>query len=205
MTSVDAFEIAENLSTALGEVLDGQSGVSKRSFGAGPSRPVIRGFDGDRVLVLQDGVRTGSLGSTAGDHAEPVDATNVERLEILKGPATLLYGNNAVGGVVNAVTGSQDYEHEPRQGLRGQVASVAGSNGGQAGTSANMEFGDGNWLFWSGGGGQRAGDYKSPLGTVKQTKTRVNNARVGAGWFGDKGFASLGYDFSDGRLSLIHI
>ena len=56
VTSVDAFEIAENLATSLGEVLDGQSGVSKRSFGAGPARPVIRGFDGDRVLVLQDGV-----------------------------------------------------------------------------------------------------------------------------------------------------
>ena len=200
--SVDAFEIAENLSTAIGEVLDGQSGVSKRSFGSGNARPVIRGFDGDRVLVLQDGVRTGSLGATAADHAEPIDATNLERLEILKGPSTLLYGSNAVGGVVNAVTGRQDYEHEPRQGLRGQITSVVGSNGGQAGTSANAEFGDGNWLFWGGGGGQRSGDYKSPLGTVKNSKTRVNNARVGGGWFGDKGFTSVGYDFSDGRFGV---
>jgi len=202
VTSIDAFEIAENLSASIGEVLDGQSGVSKRSFGSGPTRPVIRGFDGDRVLVLQDGVRTGSLASTGADHAEPVDASNVERLEILKGPSTLLYGSNAVGGVVNAVTGRQDYEHEPRQGLRGQIASVAGSNGGQAGTSANAEFGDGNWLFWSGGGGQRTGDYKSPLGTVKNSKTRVNNARVGGGWFGDKGFVSIGYDFADGRFGV---
>ena len=202
VTSLDAFEIAENLSAAIGEVLDGQSGVSKRSFGAGNARPVIRGFDGDRVLVLQDGVRTGSLGATAADHSEPIDATNVERLEILKGPATLLYGSNAVGGVVNAVTGRQDYEHEPRQGLRGQISSVVGSNGGQAGTSANAEFGDGNWLFWGGGGGQRTGDYQSPLGTVANSKTRVNNARVGGGWFEDKGFARVGYDFSDGRFGV---
>ena len=62
-------------------------------------------FDGDRVLVLQDGNRVGGLGFESGDHAEPVNVLTVERIEIVKGPATLLYGSNAIGGVVNAITG----------------------------------------------------------------------------------------------------
>ena len=202
VTTVDSFEMAESMASSIGEVLEGKAGVAKRSFGPGSARPVVRGFDGDRVLVVQDGVRLGSLGSQSGDHAEPIDATNVERLEVVKGPATLLYGSNAVGGVVNAVTGHQDYHREPHEGLRGQVSSVAGSNGGQAGASANAEFGRDKWLFWGGGGGQRSGDYTTPLGEVENSKTRINNARAGVGWFDDKGFASLGYALSDGRFGV---
>ncbi len=202
VTTVDSFEMAESMASSIGEVLEGQAGVAKRSFGPGNARPVVRGFDGDRVLVVQDGVRMGSLGSQSGDHAEPIDATNVERLEVVKGPATLLYGSNAVGGVVNAVTGHQDYHREPHEGLRGQVSSVAGSNGGQAGASANAEFGHEKGLFWGGGGGQRSGDYTTPLGEVENSKTRINNARAGVGWFDDKGFVSVGYALSDGRFGV---
>ena len=202
VTIVDSFEIAERMASSIGEVMEGKAGVAKRSFGPGSSRPVVRGFDGDRVLVLQDGVRMGSLGSQSGDHAEPVDATNVERLEVVKGPATLLYGSNAVGGVVNAVTGHHNYHRQPHEGLLGQVSSVVGSNGEQVGSSANVEFGHRNWLLWTGGGGQRTGDYRSPLGEVENSKSRINNARLGRGWFGTKGFASAGYHLSDGRYGV---
>jgi iron complex outermembrane receptor protein len=61
--------------------LENETGVAKRSFGVGSSRPVIRGFDGDRVLVLQDGVRGGSVGSQSGDHGEPIDPLGAERIE----------------------------------------------------------------------------------------------------------------------------
>jgi iron complex outermembrane receptor protein len=66
-------DLAKKSPVSLGEALDGQLGVNKRSFGPGTARPVIRGFDGDRVLVLQDGGRVGGLGFQSGDHAEPVD------------------------------------------------------------------------------------------------------------------------------------
>ena len=98
---IGSVDLAKKSPVSLGEALDGELGVSKRSFGPGTARPVIRGFDGDRVLVLQDGNRIGGLGFESGDHAEPVDVLTVERVEIVKGPATLLYGSNAIGGVVN--------------------------------------------------------------------------------------------------------
>jgi iron complex outermembrane receptor protein len=116
VNSVGSTRIREQANTSIGEVLEREAGVSKRSFGPGSSRPSIRGFEGDRVLVLQDGIRNGSVGSQSGDHGEPVDTLNLERLEVIKGPATLLYGSNAIGGVVNAVTGDENDAHP---GFRG--------------------------------------------------------------------------------------
>ena len=78
VTSLTAVELAEKNPQSLGDALDHELGVSKRSFGPGTSRPVVRGFDGERVLILQDGNRIGSLGFQSGDHAEPIDVLNLE-------------------------------------------------------------------------------------------------------------------------------
>jgi iron complex outermembrane receptor protein len=202
VASLDAFDLSDSMATSIGEVLDGESGISKRSFGPGSSRPVIRGFDGDRVLVMQDGVGIGSLASQSGDHGEPIDASNVERIEVLKGPATLLYGSNAVGGVVNAISSHQQLHGQPHQGIRGQVSSSFGSANAQAGGSYNTEIGTGNWMFWVGGGGQRSGDYMTPAGTIDNSKSRISNGNAGFGWFGERAFASLDYKANDGRYGI---
>ena len=124
VTAVGSTRIREQANTSIGEVLEREAGVSKRSFGPGTSRPSIRGFEGDRVLVLQDGIRNGSVGSQSGDHGEPVDTLNLERLEVIKGPATLLYGSSAIGGVVNAVSGDENDAHE---GFRGAFTGLGGT------------------------------------------------------------------------------
>jgi iron complex outermembrane receptor protein len=102
VTSVSALELVQKNPTSIGEALEYQLGVAKRSFGPGAGRPVIRGFDGDRVLVLQDGLRLGGIASQSADEVEPIDVLSLDRIEIVKGPATLLYGSNAIGGVVKA-------------------------------------------------------------------------------------------------------
>ncbi len=200
--SVNPYQIAQRQATSIGEVLEGEIGVAKRSFGPGSTRPIIRGFDGDRVLVMQDGIRTGSLASQSGDHGEPIDPSNQERLEVLKGPATLLYGSNAVGGVVNAITGHHEIHAQPHQGTRGRISSVAGSANEHFGGSFNVEHGIENWLFWIGGGGQRTDDYSTPEGDVENSASRISNANGGFGWFGEKGFASIDYRFNDGRYGI---
>jgi iron complex outermembrane receptor protein len=163
VTTLDTNKIAEESHPSLGEVVDKEPGVGKRSFGPGSARPVIRGFDGDRVLVLQDGLRTGSLGSQSGDHGEPIDVLSLERLEIVKGPATLLYGSNAIGGVVNAVTG-HDFAHE---GVRGYFTAIGGTTNDQAGASGGLEYGIGKWMLWGNASGQRTGDYNTPIGEIQ--------------------------------------
>lgn len=193
VNSVSANTISQKASTSIGEVLEGESGVAKRSFGTGSARPVIRGFDGDRVLVAQDGVRTGSLGSQSGDHGEPVDTLGVERIEVVKGPGTLLYGSNAIGGVVNAISNHEDSAHA---GFRGYATVLGGTANKQFGTSGGLEYGYKRFMAWGNGSFQRTDDYKTPIFTVPNSASRSASGSGGMGYFADKGFftGQLNYD-----------
>ncbi len=88
----------------LGETLAGEAGVHATAFGAGASRPIIRGLGGDRIRLLENGVGTFDASVASPDHAVSVEPFLVERIEVVRGPASLLYGSNAVGGVVNVIT-----------------------------------------------------------------------------------------------------
>lgn len=195
---IGSIDLAKRSPVSLGEALDGELGVSKRSFGPGTARPVIRGFDGDRVLVLQDGNRIGGLGFESGDHAEPIDVLNVERIEVVKGPATLLYGSNAIGGVVNAVTG-HDSAHK---GINGYLTGLGGTNRGQGAGSAGIEFGTERWLFWGSGGIQRSSDYDTPLGRIRNSFSREHNVTGGFGYYRPKGFFSFNYNYDKRRYGI---
>ena len=198
VNTVDALTLAQESHTSIGEVLDKEPGVAKRNFGPGSARPVVRGFDGDRVLVTQDGDSTGSLGSQSADHAEPIDVLSLERLEVVKGPATLLYGSSATGGVVNAVTG-HDYAHE---GWRGYFTGVGGTTNNQGGASGGLEYGTGKWMFWGNGTLQRTGDYDTPIGRIEQSFTRDTNGTLGVGRYADKTFASFTYGYDQRRYGI---
>ncbi|HBV21198.1 MAG TPA: TonB-dependent receptor, partial [Nitrosomonas sp.] len=88
----------------LGDTLSRELGVSSSSFGPGASRPIIRGQDSSRVRVLESGVSMGDLSVISPDHAVATETLNVSQIEILRGPATLLYGSGASGGIVNVIT-----------------------------------------------------------------------------------------------------
>ncbi|MBL8177572.1 MAG: TonB-dependent receptor [Bryobacterales bacterium] len=202
VTSLDAVDLALKSKPSLGELLENQPGVAKRSFGPGSSRPVIRGFDGDRVLVMQDGIPTSSLSSQSGDHGESLDPSSLDRLEVVKGPATLLYGSNAIGGAVNAVTGHHQIHDHPHQGLRGYATGFGGTANGQAGGAAGFDLGLGNWLVWGNGSGQRTGDYTTPRGKVDNSRSRLSNSSGGLSWFGSKTSFDIGYRYEEGKYGV---
>jgi iron complex outermembrane receptor protein len=205
VSTMDAFKLAEKSAASIGEVLDNQPGVSKRSFGPGTSRPVIRGFDGDRVLVLEDGVRTGTLSSQSGDHGEPIDVMNIERLEVVKGPATLLYGSNAIGGVVNAVSRHFQMKERSQDGIRGYLTGTGGSNNNSGAGGAGAEAGFNNFLVWANGSNQKTRDYKAGGGeVVVNSASRFSNGSGGVGWFGDRAFLSGGYSYGEGIYGIPH-
>jgi iron complex outermembrane recepter protein len=191
VTSVGALELAQRNSISIGEALEYQPGVAKRSFGPGSGRPVVRGFDGDRVLVLQDGLRVGGIASQSGDEVEPIDILSLDRVEIVKGPATLLYGSNAIGGVVNAVSTNDVYQ----KGLSGYVTTFGGTNNWQAGASGGLKYGTRNFLFFGNGGAQKANDYRAPTGTVLNSFARTGSVSGGAGWFPRKGWLAFNYSY----------
>lgn len=199
VSSVGSTKIAERASTSLGEVLESETGVTKRSFGVGSSRPVIRGFDGDRVLVLQDGVRNGSIGSQSGDHGETADPLSAERIEVVKGPGTLLYGSNAIGGVVNVIGNDENRSHD---GFRGFLTGVGGTADRQGAISGGLEYGYKNWLFRGNVSAQRTGDYNTPIGRVANSASRSNTESFGVGYYGNKFWVNGNYGFDIRRYGI---
>jgi iron complex outermembrane recepter protein len=102
-SAVSGEVLAEKTRAQLGDILTSLPGVSATSFSPGASRPVLRGYQGNRVAVLTDGIGNIDVSNTSADHAVTIDTLTVERIEVLRGPAVLLFGGQAVGGAVNAL------------------------------------------------------------------------------------------------------
>lgn len=201
-TSLEPVDLVRKNSTSIGEVLDGEPGVAKRGFGVGNSRPVLRGFDGDRVLIMLDGLGTGSLSSQSGDHGENLDALSLERVEVVRGPATLLYGSNAIGGVVNAISGHHVAHEHAHEGVSGYISGSAGTTNDLAGGGAGFEYGWKKWMVRGGGGGQRTADYSTPLGIISNSFSRGGDTRVGVAYYGDRAYGTVSYDYDNRRYGI---
>ncbi|MDN3646591.1 TonB-dependent receptor [Pontixanthobacter aestiaquae] len=100
---IEGAELQRNLDGQLGNVLAKLPGVSATGFSPGASRPVLRGFSGERVKVLNDGIGAIDASNTSDDHAVTIDPLTAERIEVLRGPAVILYGSQAIGGAVNVI------------------------------------------------------------------------------------------------------
>jgi iron complex outermembrane receptor protein len=97
--------LLEEVANSLGATLAGEIGINSASYGPSVGHPVIRGHTGNRIGILQNGVGTTDVANQSPDHAEGVDVSLAERIEIIRGPASLLYGSGAIGGVVNVIDG----------------------------------------------------------------------------------------------------
>jgi iron complex outermembrane receptor protein len=193
-------ELAKRLEGTLGATLQNQAGVAERSFGPGPSRPIIRGLDGDRVLILQDGQRVGDLSSQSGDHGVTVNPASAARIEVVRGPATLLYGANAIGGLVNVI--NETIPTTPVTGTHGAFVADFGSAAREAGSAADLKWGNGRWAVRLGGSGRRNGDYHTPDEEVENTQSRGGFGNVAAAWTGARGFFGGSYGYDDTKYGI---
>lgn len=186
-------ELQRALTASIGQTLSGEPGMSSRFNGPLAAAPVIRGLTGERVLVLQDGDRTGDLSSAAVDHLNAVDPSSAERIEVIRGPASLLYGNNALGGVVNVITSDIPTSIPSRATgyLMGQGESV--TPGGVVGVGASAPIGR-KFALSARGSLRRFEEMRvGGGGTQPNTNGRTDNATVGAGFVGDHASVGLVY------------
>jgi iron complex outermembrane receptor protein len=181
----------------LGDTLDGLPGVAASGFGPQSSRPVIRGLDGDRIRLLDNGGASADASNLSFDHAVAVDPLVVERLEVLRGPAALLYGGNATGGVVNAID-----NRIPRTALGalgGRAELRLGGAAGETAGAALLEAGAGG-LNWHADVARRlSDDLRTPAftrpGDTAPSRRVANSdgaseaAAVGASWADARGHA----------------
>jgi len=167
----DALQLS--LEPTLGETLSKTPGVRSSYFGPGASRPVIRGLDADRIRILQNGLNTIDASATSVDHAVSFDPVSVSKIEIVRGPATVIYGSNAIGGLVNVIDGRiPDQKIEaPVQGSIGtRYSSVNEGIGGDF----QLEGGVGGFA-WHLEGYKRQNDNLSIPGYARSSRERAAN------------------------------
>lgn len=196
--------------TTLGETLSGETGVSSTQFGPNASRPVIRGLGGERIRILQNGTGVLDASAASEDHAVAFDPLTIERTEIVRGPISLLYGNSAVGGVVNIVTNRipEQLPESPTGRASTEYSTV--DKGRNIGFSGEAKIG-GRWALHLDGLARRSEDYKVP-GFQRTAAERQNNPlgtdetegdgkvinSANKGWSGGLGASYIGSDYFAG-------
>lgn len=162
--------------SSLGETLAGEPGVSSTYFGPGASRPVIRGMGSDRIRVLSSGVGTMDASVVSPDHAVSIDPLLVDRIELVRGPATLLYGGSAIGGVVNVID-SRILEEKPARPLEGRVETRFGSAADERSGAGVFTGGAGDWAWRLDGFTRKTDDVKIPgFGPTDERREEMETA-----------------------------
>lgn len=188
-----------NTEPTLGDTLDKLPGVQATHFGAGASRPIIRGMDGPRVQVLENGLSVGDASTVSADHAVTSEASSAQQIEILRGPGTLMYGNGAIGGVVNVV--DKRISEQPVTDFNGSVgARYDSANDGKT-LNADLNGGNGGFNWHVDGTRRRTNSYDIPgnaisgdnssHGNVDNSQLELDEYAGAVGYTGDRGFIGV--------------
>ncbi|MCV2353832.1 TonB-dependent receptor [Paucibacter sp. B2R-40] len=188
--------------STLGETLEGLPGLSSSYFGPNSNRPTIRGLDGDRVRMLSNSGASVDASSLSFDHAVPLDPLVIDRIEVLRGAAALLYGGNAIGGVVNTID-----NRIPRQaqvGLSGASELRLGGAAAERNGAIVLEGGDKRLVWHADASARRADDLRVPSFTadgvtaqsVRNSASDSHGGALGASLLFANGYAGLSVDDS---------
>ena len=175
--NLSAQELDQQMGATIAETLSGEVGIAQRTMGRAAARPVIRGMGGDRLLILEDGGRTGDKSASAADHAVAIDPTTATNIEITRGPASLIYGSSTLGGVVNVKreTIPQTLPNRPTMNLTFQGESV---NSGLTGTiGLTIPIGDLAWRLEL--NRRSTDDTHTPIGILENTSLSQTNFATG--------------------------
>ena len=203
-------ELVRRREATLGETLGNEPGITSSHFGAGASRPIIRGMDGPRVKVLSDGAELHDASTISPDHAvvsEPLLATQIE---VLRGPSALVYGGGAVGGVVNVLDGKVPTAI-PQKGIEGSAELRANTGASEKAGAFSLTGGAGNLAVHVEGVARDAGDYRvgkgwapdgEPTRKVPGSFNRTDTGSVGLSWVGDRGYLGAAYTRQTAKYGL---
>lgn len=181
----------EALSSAtLGDVLADIPGVASSYFGPNSGRPVIRGLEGDRLKIAQNGTSSLDASSASPDHAVSVDPLTIREVQVLRGPAALLYSSSILGGVVNLIDNRIPVERLPRTTtLFGRMGSVDGLRA----LSVLAEGSVGDFAFHLDGFTKSTTDLSTPVGRIADTASDSQGASFGLSRVGAFGYVGLSY------------
>lgn len=189
----------------LGETLNGIPGVTATQFGPNASRPVIRGLDAERVRIMQNGVGVLDASSLSFDHAVGIDPLIIEQIDVVRGPAALLYGGSAVGGVVNAI--DHRIPTEKLEGIIGRAEARFGGAESQRNGAAVVDIGNGMFAIHGDAYKRKTDDLDIPGFAVSNRKSRADGTPrenrgklVNSSADGDGGALGASLTFDNGYL-----
>ncbi|MDR2299374.1 MAG: TonB-dependent receptor [Comamonas sp.] len=205
-------ELRLRRAATLGETLAAEPGINASHFGAGASRPVIRGMDGARVSVLSDGSELLDASTVSPDHAVTTEPLLATQMEVLRGPSALLYSAGAMGGVVN-VLDDKIATTVPDKALQGSAEAQAGSAAGMTAGAFSLTgatplgTNNGSLVMHAEGAARNAGDYRVGSGwgggsKVPGSFSRGNTGSLGLSWVGDSGYLGLAYTRQQAKYGL---
>lgn len=201
---LEGSELVEKRAGTLGDTLDGLPGVHSDTFGAGASRPVIRGQTAPRVKVLSDGSELMDASAISPDHAVTTEPLLAERIEVLRGPAALLYGGGAIGGVVNVVD-RKIPTYVPEKGIEAE-AEIRGATGtreraGAVGVTAGQDA----FAVRVEGMKRRTSDYDVPHwpgGKLEGSYSESTQGSVGMSWVAPRGYVGVAFTHLESEYGL---
>ncbi len=196
VTVVTPQEMLREPADTLGQALENKPGLATTSFAPGAGRPVIRGLTGFRVSTQENGLSTGDVASLSDDHGVPIDPLAAGQVEVVRGPATLRYGSQAIGGVVNA-TNNRIPDSIPLNGVRIETrGGVSSADGGRNG-AFSTEAGSGNFVLHADAFDRSAEDYQTPHGKQDNTSLHTYGNSIGGSYVGSKGFFGVAFSNFD--------
>ena len=178
-------ELRQQLGRTLAETLQNEPGMVQSTMGPAPARPVLRGLSGDRLVLLEDGRTTGDVSTSAPDHAVTIDPLNSQYIEILRGPAALVYTSNAVGGVVNVVRGQIPTELPAHFHGAASFQGETVNRGMTAGIATYSSVG--RYALRGDFGMRTAADIHTPEGQLDNTAIQTLHGGLGASLITDNG------------------
>ncbi len=195
-----AVEIQQRNTSSIGTLLDGESGVAMRSMGHAPARPVVRGMDGERIQVLQNGMKVGDFSATGHDHAVIIDPATVDRVDIVRGPASLMYGSSAMGGIVNVHTG--DIPNLWANGISGYFGAEGQSGTESLNGNLRLTHGSDNKAFTIRSSLRNTGNMQTPVGEIPGSDSRSTSLATGGTWRHANGFSGGSIQFTDKQYGI---
>jgi iron complex outermembrane recepter protein len=194
--TVDREEILRAGGANIADALASTPGVTGSGFATGASRPVIRGFDANRVRILEDGIGSFDVADVGPDHGVPIDPLSAQRIEVVRGAATLRYGSQAIGGVVNAINNRVPTQM-PSKPFDAEFTGLYGTNADTRQGSAQVDGKLGDFAIHADGFKRESDDYEIPEGTMSNSFSEGDGYSLGGSYFFDKnrvGAAVIHYD-----------
>lgn len=199
--SVDREQLLRAGGSTLADALQEVPGVTSSGFAAGAGRPVIRGMDANRVRVLEDGVGSFDVSDVGPDHGVPIDPFVADRVEVVRGAATLRYGSQAIGGVVNAIS-RRVPTHLEDGTLDGEITGGLGTGADSRDVAGQFNMRRGALALHADAFGRRSDDYDTPDGTQANSWLRAHGGALGGAWINGGNNLGLGVVRHESRYGI---